>query len=132
MSTPHATPAELGHAGQHEPPTHVDPAAHIVPVPQSRHTVPPLITSGTGMPHATVAAEGHAPQHTRSSALVVPGGFTHASGAVQRDPKPVHVRHAGEGIGSPQSTAPAEGHVAQHMPVAPPVHVEPAPQPAVP
>lgn len=111
---------------------HEPPAGHIVPVPQSRHTVPPPITSGTSTPQATVEAAGHEPQHTRGSAPVVPGGFTQERPVAQRDPKPVHMRHVGDGIGSPQSTLPEEAHDAQHMPVAPPVHVVPAPQPAVP
>lgn len=132
MSTPHATLEALGQAGQHAPPTQDEPEGHIVPVPQSRQTVPPLVTSGTGMPHATVEAAGQAPQQTRASAPEVPGGFTHASGEEQREPKPVHVRQVGDGMGSPQSTALAAAQAAQHMPAEPPVHVEPEPQPAVP
>jgi hypothetical protein len=133
IAVPHATLLVDGHRGQHAPPMQSEPDAHIVPVPHVRHTVPSAAcTAGIGAPHATVDALAQLPQQTRSSADVVPGGLRQVVPAAQRAPKPVHVRHAGDGIGSPQSTALADGHVAQHMPVVPPVHALPVPQPEVP
>ncbi len=132
MSTPHATLEAVGQRGQQPPAKQSDPAGHMVPAPQSRHTAPPEVTSGTGMPHATVELDAQAPQQTRASAPLVPGGFTHDVPLAQRVPKPLHIRQLGDGIGSPQSTADEVAQAAQHMPLAPPVQVEPAAHPAVP
>lgn len=133
ISTPHGTLDADGQSGQHEPPVHVDPAGHIVPAPQSRQTAPlESSTSGTGAPHATVPALGQLPQQVRSSGIGIPGGFTHEVPAAQREPTPVQVRHAGSGIGSPQSTLEALAQFGQHVPPTPPVQLVPAPQPAVP
>jgi hypothetical protein len=72
------------------------------------------------------------PQHVRSVGIVMPGGLTQLVPLGHIEPTPVHVRHVGDGIGSPHMTAVAAAHVGQHVPVAPPVQVLPAPQPIVP
>lgn len=84
------------------------------------------------VPHATELALAQLPQHSRSVGSVVPGGATQLVPAAHIDPTPVQVRQAGEGIGAPHMTLAAVAHVGQHVPVAPPVHVLPAPQPMVP
>jgi hypothetical protein len=130
---PQPTVLADGQFGQHAPPVHVDPLGHIVPVVQVRHTVPSdPITSGTCTPHATLLALAQVPQHSRSVGAVMPGGLTQLVPDGHIEPTPVHVRHVGEGIGSPHATLPADAHVGQHVPVAPPVQVLPAPQPIVP
>ena len=52
---PQATLLGAGHDGQHAPLVHVEPAAHIVPVPHVRQTVTPsvAISEGIAMPHGT-------------------------------------------------------------------------------
>jgi hypothetical protein len=122
-----------GQTGQHPLPVHDDPLGHMVPVLHVRQTTPSAaITSGTGMPHGTLLGLAQAPQHSRSVGSVVPGGVTQLVPSGHIEPKPVHVRHVGEGTGSPHATLLAGGHVGQHVPVVPPVHVLPAPQPIVP
>ncbi|MBN8610600.1 MAG: hypothetical protein J0L92_08455, partial [Deltaproteobacteria bacterium] len=79
-----------------------------------------------------LAAAGHDPQHTRASAPLVPGGFAHARPAPHCVPKPAHERQSDEGIGSPHAIAEALLHAPQHTPSAPPDHVVPGAQPAVP
>ena len=130
MSTPQATLPPEGHAGQHEPLRHSEPEAHIVPVPQSRHTAPPAMTSGTGAPHAVVDADGQVPQHTRASgSLPVPGGLVQLAPDGHIEPKPLQSRHAKSGMGSPHATEPPDAHVGQQVPLA---QLMPVPQPPVP
>jgi hypothetical protein len=122
-----------GQLGQHAPAVQVAPLAHIVPVPHVRHTVPSeAITEGTVMPQPTLAALAQLPQHSRSVGSAMPGGFTQLVPVGHIEPTPVHVRHVGDGIGAPHITALAAAQVGQHVPVAPPVQVLPAPQPIVP
>lgn len=104
----------------------------MVPVPQSRHTTPSPITSGTGMPQATLEVEGQPPQQTRAAEPLVPGGLMQLVPLAHMLPKPEHMRHAEDGIGSPQPTLPADGQFAQQVPPIPPVHEVPEPQPPVP
>ena len=76
--TPHATPAALGHAGQHEPiASHVLPAAHIVPVPGQWWL--PMHVAGSDMPHAMVAGATQLLVHVHAPA-------THVSPAVEHGP----------------------------------------------
>jgi hypothetical protein len=132
MSTPHATLEDEGQRGQHAPLRQSLPDGHMLPLPQSRQTTPSPITSGTGMPHATLEAEGHEPQQTRAPEPVVPGGLMQLVPLMHIVPKPEHMRHADEGIASPQPTLPADGQFAQQVPPEPPVQAVPDPQPPVP
>jgi len=112
---------------------HVEPLSHIEPVEQSRHTLPSLaMTSGTCVPHGTLDALAHGPQHSRSAGRVVPGRLTQLVPDGHNEPAPTQVRHVGEGMGSPHATELDAAQVGQHVPSAPPVHVAPAVQPAVP
>lgn len=133
MSRPHAMLDDEGQRGQQLPSMQSAPAGHIVPVPQSRHGAPEgSVGSGMGSPHATVEGARQLSQHTRSSGRLVPGGLAHERPGSQRVPKPVQVRQSDAGMGSPQSIAEGALQEPQHMPPAPPVHVVPAAQPAVP
>lgn len=112
---------------------HVASPSHIEPVPQVRHTLPSLArTSGTCAPHGTLDALAQRPQHSRSVGSVVPGGLTQLVPDGHIEPTPIHVRHAGEGMGSPHATELDAAHVGQHVPSGPPVQVMPLVQPAVP
>jgi hypothetical protein len=66
------------------------------------------------------------------TAPLVPGGLAHARPGAHCVPKPAHERQSDEGIGSPHAIAEALLHDPQHTPSAPPVHVVPGAQPAVP
>jgi hypothetical protein len=133
MSVPQGTVEALGQLGQQLPPTQLEPEGHIVPVVHVRQMAPlASSTGGIGAPHATVDALGQLPQQTRVSPPLVPGGLTQLVPEGQRLPKPVQARQVGDGMGSPQSTVLPAAQLGQQTPAAPPVHVSPAAQPAVP
>lgn len=77
-------------------------------------------------------ALAHVPQHSRSAGIVVPGGWMQLVPDGHIEPTPVQVRQLEEGIESPHATVLAAAQFAQHVPVAPPVHVVPDAHVAVP